>query len=347
MAERRWAVVATVREPLDLVLAFACHHLSLGAEVTLFFDDAADPAAEVLAGIEGVRVIRCDAAHWRAMGWDRRPEFQTPRQNTNFRWAVAQGLADWLVHLDADEFLWAPDGVWSEIDAVGAADWLAVPPWERVFRPGDRGLFGGVYRRPVNGDLASVYGAQAPFLEPKGLAGYASAKPMVPARTPHHAVTHRVTGPDGPRPSRRAAAMRILHHEGLTPIHWALKQLRYAAQSDRRVLMRPARYAALREIIAADDVKAAAFDGFDRTYRLNEETLDALRARGALHDVGVDIAGSVAAIAPHAVIDMTGARLDAALRGTLERTAAEVQARQKALLRVAGPRGRRTGPIES
>ncbi|MEC7762886.1 MAG: glycosyltransferase family 2 protein [Pseudomonadota bacterium] len=338
MADRRWAVVATVREPLDLVLAFACHHLDMGAEVTLFFDDPDDPAADVLEQLDRVRVIRCDATHWAAMGWDRRPDIQTPRQNTNFRWAVSQGLADWLIHLDADEFLWAPHGIWDEVDALGPADWLAVPPWERVLTPGDTDLFSGAFRGVLEGDLAEVYGDEAPFLAPKGLAGYASSKPMVPARTPHHTVTHRVMGPDGPRPKRRTETMRVLHFEGLTPTHWALKHLRYAAQSDRRILMRPARYAALREIIAAPNVTAAALGRFDRTYRLTEGTLGALTTRGALHRPPLDIAGAVARIAPHVSFDPTGARLDRALAPRLAAVAADVTARRDALLAVPLPR---------
>lgn len=338
MADRSWEVVATVREPLDLVLAFACHHLSLGAGVTLFFDDPDDPAADVLTSVEGVRVIRCDAAHWAAMGWDRRPAIQTPRQNTNFRWAVVEGMADWLIHLDADEFLWARSGVWPEVDALEPGeDWLAVPPWERVLSPDDRGMFAGAFRGPLETGLAEVYGAEAPYLAPKGLAGYASSKPMVPARTPHHVVTHRVTGPDGPRPRRRAKSLRVLHVEGLTPTHWALKQLRYAAQRQRRVLMRPARYAALREIIGAPDVQAAALARFERTYRLPSHVLAALDERGALHRPTLDITGAVARHAPDRSFDPSGARLDAALAPELERVAAEVQARQADLLAVPIP----------
>ena len=169
------------------------------------------------------------------------------------------------------------------------------------------------------------------------MAGYASAKPMVPALTPHHVVTHRVMGPDGPRPRRRAERMRILHFEGLTPTHWAVKQLRYAVQSERRILMRPARYAALREIIAAQDVKAAALERFDRTCRLPADTLATLSARGALHSVPFDIEGIVARHAPQVEFDATGARLDHALAPHLDELAAEVAARRGALLAVPAP----------
>lgn len=337
MADRRWGVVATVREPLELVLAFACHHLDMGAEVTLFFDDPDDPAAPVLERIRGVRVIRCDGAHWAAMGWDRRPDIQTPRQNTNFRWAVAEELADWLIHLDADEFLWAPEGVWAEIDAVGSADWLAVPPWERVLGPDDAGLFSGPFRGPVEGDLTAIYGREARFLEPRGLAGYASAKPMVPAHTPHHVVTHRVTGPNGPIPRHRAETLRVLHVEGLTPVHWAVKQLRYAVQSPRRILMRPARYAALREIIAAPDVRAAALERFELTYRLSRDRLEALERVGALHHPRLDVAGAVERTGAPGPFDATGARLDEALDAVLGRLAEEVSERRDELLAVPLP----------
>jgi hypothetical protein len=203
--------------------------------------------------------------------------------------------------------------------------------------PGDTGLFAGAFRSAVEGGLADVYGDDARFLEPKGMAGYASAKPMVPAYMPHHVVTHRVMGPDGPRPRRRAERMRILHFEGLTPTHWAVKQLRYAVQSERRILMRPARYAALREIIAAQDVKAAALERFGRTYRLPVDALATLSARGALHSVPFDIEGIVARHAPQVEFDATGARLNRALAPRLDELAAEVAARRGALLAVPAP----------
>ena len=43
-----WGTVTTLRAPLAVVLAFVAHHRAAGAaEVWLFFDDPADPAAAV------------------------------------------------------------------------------------------------------------------------------------------------------------------------------------------------------------------------------------------------------------------------------------------------------------
>ncbi|MEO0866644.1 MAG: glycosyltransferase family 2 protein, partial [Pseudomonadota bacterium] len=56
----------TVREPVALIETNLRWHSQLGAEALhVFFDDPADPAADALPDLPGLRAIRCDAGFWR------------------------------------------------------------------------------------------------------------------------------------------------------------------------------------------------------------------------------------------------------------------------------------------
>ncbi|VDC26099.1 glycosyltransferase family 2 protein [Pseudogemmobacter humi] len=106
----RWGLVATVKTPVEKLLAFLAWHLDLGAaRISLYFDDPDDPAPEVLAAVPGlagkVVLTPCDEAHWRRLGG--RPERHQNRQAKNARDAYRAAGPDWIGHIDADEFLWA------------------------------------------------------------------------------------------------------------------------------------------------------------------------------------------------------------------------------------------------
>lgn len=101
----RWATVSTVKEPLDRVCFFVAHHKSLGAdEIHLYFDDPDDPAASVVEKVPGVIVTRCDDAYWRGT----RPEKHQDRQVHNANAASRRTAAEWIIHLDGDEAVYAP-----------------------------------------------------------------------------------------------------------------------------------------------------------------------------------------------------------------------------------------------
>ena len=233
-----WAVVSTVREPAVLVLAFACHHLALGAQrIHLFFDNPEDPAAEVLARVPGVEVTLCDAAHWAQFGAPR-ANYQTRRQTLNANLVVAQeaaaGRATWLLHADADEFLWAPDGIAAELPTD--QDQLHLPNIERCWTSADAQLFGTTFRARVKGRATSrrIHGDTAQYLS-GGLSGHSSGKAMMRCGSEGFLGIHMVREKRGGRDLTHATASRarILHFDGLTPRHWALKTLRYAADPAR------------------------------------------------------------------------------------------------------------------
>ena len=101
-----WSVVATVDEPAALVVAFALHHLNIGAaEVHIFLDGPNPEAQEALSAIPQVQVTLCDAAYWAASVRRRNPVLHTVRQQVNADNAYGRTKAEWLLHCDCDEFL--------------------------------------------------------------------------------------------------------------------------------------------------------------------------------------------------------------------------------------------------
>jgi hypothetical protein len=101
-----WGLVSTIKAPEEKVLAFAAHHLSLGAaHLWLYFDDPETPVPQALAAHPRVTVTPCDDAHWTRVGKKRPPQHQN-RQTHNARFTYREKVTtDWIVHIDVDEFI--------------------------------------------------------------------------------------------------------------------------------------------------------------------------------------------------------------------------------------------------
>ena len=322
-----WSVVATVREPLPLVLAFACHHLAVGAQtVHLFFDDPDDPVADVLGRIKGVDVIRCDADHWRHLSGRPRPGLQTKRQTLNANLVMHSGRTDWLLHADADEFLWAPDGVATDLPST--ADWLSIPNLERCWTAPAPGLFDGAFRAPLQAAPRpeDIYGPTASFLS-AGLGGHCGGKPLARTSSEGFLAIHKVKQGEGGAtlPHTTAKGARILHFDGLTPRHWALKTLRYAAQPGALgALLNGARRRAITRILAADDILAETLALHDEMFRLSIVQSALLSNAGALTDMPLDLAGAIRTHAPGVHADLSAHGVDEQHEDELQRLVANL-----------------------
>lgn len=172
MAAPRWGVAATVQARPAQVLAFVAHHLDLGAHrVWLHFDDPADPAADLLTGLDRVTVIRCDAGYWQDLCGTRSDTHQM-RQVRNITRILRKARVDWIGHFDVDEFLLADRPV-PEVLADTAPDRLIVraEPYEALFDPAlaDDIYTARAFRRQLpaeDADLSiGLYGPQGPLLD--------------------------------------------------------------------------------------------------------------------------------------------------------------------------------------
>lgn len=299
-----------------MIIGFACHHLAMGAaRVHLFFDVPTDPAARLADSIDGVDVTLCDAAYWAAQGYDRPPALQTKRQTVNANRVMQTSDLDWLLHADADELLWLPGALEGEFAGIGPDDWLHIPNIERCW-VGEIGgtVYGGQFRAPLHdrpGVAAQVYGNRAQALS-GGIGGYSDGKAFARPGQGFLAI-HKVRDEEGGavRPSVEAPGARILHFDGITPAHWALKNLRYATQGPAmNKLLNKQRMASIGAILRAPNPERAGARVYEALYRLSPDEAALLRAEERLFDCPVDVAGAVAKIAPHLTPDFSAAAFD-------------------------------------
>jgi hypothetical protein len=132
-----WGLVSTIKAPEDKVLAFAAHHLSLGADhLWLYFDDPAAPIPEALANHPRVNVTLCDDAHWTMVGKKRPPQHQN-RQTHNARYTYrSKTTTDWIVHIDVDEFILTPRPIATILDETPAETIaMKLEPFEAMHDP--------------------------------------------------------------------------------------------------------------------------------------------------------------------------------------------------------------------
>ena len=102
-----WGLVATIKAPARDILAFAAHHLGLGARrLYLYLDEDNPQAFPFLKAHPRIRPVVCDAAYWDKLGI-KRPAKHQVRQGANATHAYRRRAeTDWLIHIDVDEFLW-------------------------------------------------------------------------------------------------------------------------------------------------------------------------------------------------------------------------------------------------
>lgn len=230
-----WSVVATVEEPPALVLTFVAWHLHLGAEtIYLYCDNPDDPVVAMLAHLPQVRVTVCDPEHWLRVGKSR-PRRHQVRQARNACDAYARSTSDWLIHIDADEYLWPQQPVVQLLAAIEPeSDAFVIQVAERVHLPDDPGetVFEGAFRRPFRKPPKMgerVFGPDY-ALSNRGLYGHAHGKAFARTGRNLSMSIHRPKSPRGaPDPvlSRPAPdAVELLHFDGLTPTGWVYKLAR-------------------------------------------------------------------------------------------------------------------------
>jgi hypothetical protein len=312
-----WAVVATVDEPPALVQAFVAWHLSLGADaIFLYFDRPDDPAIKLFAGMPQVSIICCDIAHWLRVGKSR-PRRHQVRQVRNARDAYAQTQADWLLHIDADEFLWPGTAIAGQLAAVAHdVDSVIVPVAERVFLSDETGpsVLSGAFRRPFRGPAdegRAVFGADFDFTY-RGLTGHALGKAFVRSGRELNMSIHRAGMDDNGTPVTQRCTpdqIELLHFDGLTRQYWIYKLMRMA----RRLAVGGGMPPSPHRRKQADGVFANA-DGagqlYDRLKVCDDARAALLRERGLLATPDFDPTAALAQFFPDQTIDLSPDAVD-------------------------------------
>lgn len=314
-----WSVVATVSEPAALVLAFVAHALSCGAQAVHLYLDRPDPGlAAALATRPEVSVTVCDAAYWRDVPGGR-PWPTAMRQRINLQAALDAARTDWILHVDADEFLWGPPDIGQRLAALpGDVDHAIVFAAERVHSGAvdSRSIFAGRFRRQIHDPalqpvIDRIDGPSALFLR-RGMAGYAGGKSFFRTGRGLRAGIHV---PDNADPARMHALtdFDILHFDGLTPLAWAQKKMRKIAQQPEWRSF-PEVHKATRNQLAA--VHAAAGDPTRlRQIYATIKVLDpareaALQAAGLLFDADLQAEARVSAAFPGGAHDFSAAAFE-------------------------------------
>ncbi|MFV1594421.1 glycosyltransferase family 2 protein [Phaeobacter sp. JH20_36] len=102
----KWGIVSTIKADAETILNFAAYHLDLGAHrLHLYLDAPNLEAYPHLKAHPKVRVTTCDDSHW-SQRKKPRPKMHQARQTMNATHAYGRIQADWVAHIDVDEFLW-------------------------------------------------------------------------------------------------------------------------------------------------------------------------------------------------------------------------------------------------
>ncbi len=323
-----WGIVMTVKEPAQLLLANLGWHLGTGAtEIHLYLDDPEDPVAEALGALSRVRVMRCDPAHWHQLAPSgKRPPTHRRRQVLNANHALAHCDVEWLIHLDADEFLVQDRPVAEELAVVQELDCeLFFPVSERVFERDApvASIFSGVFRTSTKGlnrrgdgldNDKVIFGAQEPLLV-HGLLSHSAGKCAVPRGGDYRIGIHWAFRGTGRQRAERyqSTSTRLLHFDGLTRLHWLSKLLRYAEVDPKLMGIAPHRLA---QIERFQQCLGSADEMLEFHAELREwdaARLARLRAFGLLDERRFDPAPVIREVLG-ALPDLTPATFDAALR---------------------------------
>ena len=302
MKTTTWGIVMTVNEPEALVLSNIAWHLSTGAsEVHVYFDDPNDPVFDAVHTIPGVYAHLCSWQYWKSVRHQKlaRPPIHRARQVINANHALAHTNCAWLIHIDADEFIYQTGDLAAELAVVSEFGCeIHFPVWERIHNAPEKSIFDGAFRTSTQGNnsgiavhviLKSLYGDIAPFFF-RGVLGHAAGKCGVRVGEGNKLNIHWTSreGVVGHSPRWKSGSSRLLHFDGLTAEHWLSKltmKSRYKKEEAAYPAHRQAQMAAVR---TCGDDPMALERLYDRLKHPSAETQHTLRAIGLLDDIVFD-----------------------------------------------------------
>ncbi|WP_412555490.1 glycosyltransferase family 2 protein [Shimia sp. MIT1388] len=320
----RWDIVTTAFEPTAVTLGFLAHHVDLGVNRIWLHLDAPNAELEAIVGDHPqIRIINCDDAYWAASANGARPWDFRVRQTINADAAMAQSDADWIAHIDADEYVTNTGALFAFLDRQPKEILtVVVRNGERVHQRGQTPahVFAGAFRLPfppkIHRALPVLYGQYNRYLQ-KGLAGYWHGKAFTRVSSGLRLALHRAKLPEGMKVHQGQSEFPervILHFDGMTKAHWLDKMRKKAP--DGKVL-KPHNPARIRQAQDVWDHRDNS-DYLDDLYRHVKEISGfqglMLRLLGRMTPSDVDVPAKIKKVFPEAQVDLSPAAVDAALK---------------------------------
>lgn len=308
-------VVPPYSEPAPLVMTFVAACFARGAtEMRLYLDTPQPELEAVLVGLPGCVLIRCDAAYWRA-AHEGRPWAPSDRQRYNLQRAYEASQLEWLLHIDADEFLSASGDVAVALAGLPASCLVAqVAVAERVYlaTPDPDYIFDGVFRLPnpppVQAQVDAIDGPVAQFLR-QGMTSYPSSKAFFRTGRGLQADVHSARNVSVAEVGM-LHGWRLFHFDGLTMQSWIHKKQRTLAQQPGWQAFAAARRAQLAAITAADATQGGLEALYLSIKQLNPERAAALRGLDLITPGDLDLRGDLARVFPGLAVDLSVAGFD-------------------------------------
>ena len=288
-----WRVGAILNETLADTLRFAAWYLEAGADgLTLMFDNPQDPAIGVLGDHPKITCIPCTPDFWEGLGLTQDTRFPK-RQNFALSHIYRSTSEDWLLNVDADEFVYVADGSIADLLTAQApeAECIRIETAE-IVEPlvAQEAL---TFRLPMERDAARrVYADNAALFGPrrKGLVGHPQGKSAT--RTGIKGVSLRQHWPQRrngepmvERMLTRTDGAHLLHFIGLDYDAWHGK-LEWRAGSRGFTVPLTERIEAA---MASGNAGAELKELHARLHKASPEVLERLGAEGARLDLQLDL----------------------------------------------------------
>ncbi|WP_298260573.1 glycosyltransferase family 2 protein [uncultured Litoreibacter sp.] len=322
-----WGVVGTMDEPPELVAAYAAHHLWSGASAVHIYLDRDNPETRaLLEPLKAVHVTVADANYWRSELDIKVPKTHQRRQTLNATLAYNRTNVDYLVHLDADEFIHQVEPLEHELarlQRMRPGHYLSIPNVERVWLQGeaDIGMFSQNFRvstKKAEGNYDHLT-LDDEGLTRFGLTGHSEGKACSPTgynyvlgiHRPHHDTDRPWTFPG----MKRSRSSVILHFDGMTRLHWVFKRLRKALFRNLQV-GQPITEQMQAQIDAIEDGGGdlAAANALHDRIKVLDVLAETLQQENLLMNIPFDVTRGLKALLPHENLDLSAATFDAWLR---------------------------------
>ncbi|NRB03050.1 MAG: glycosyltransferase family 2 protein [Rhodobacteraceae bacterium] len=312
-----------MQEPPQLVVAFVAHYLQMGAShVQIYLDGPNQEAQRLLSDHPRVTVTLADAAHYRSQCKEPMPSHMHRKLRLNANLAYVAAQADWLLHVDADEYVQCADFGQYLATVPQDVDTVRIPNGERVFFKGEplNTIFDGGMAKPVVNRprrIKLLRGEASLIYTDRGFFGHTAGKSITRTGRSMRLGIHAPMRRSGARKMWAEEAL-LCHFDGLTRFHWVMKLLRYADASmyderQSRGSGRP-RYEQLKYITQDDAHLERAIALHDEIRVIDAERAEKMRLRNVLVPMEINPAEAVWSTFGRDIVDLSPEAFDDHLR---------------------------------